>query len=56
MSNNYKEVYFERYCRTCKNYKLKETEDPCNECLNTGAVEHSHKPVKYVKAGRQKKG
>lgn len=45
MDDNYKEVYFDRYCKTCKYEKLDENDDPCNECLGTGANLNSHKPV-----------
>lgn len=42
---NYQEVYFEKYCKTCKYKKLKETLDPCNECLEECVNINSHKPV-----------
>lgn len=45
MESKQKEVYFHEYCKTCKNYKLDESEDPCNECLNEPSNEDSHKPV-----------
>ena len=45
-----KEVSFYYYCKTCVNKDLKETEDPCNECLTEGARHNSHKPVKYVES------
>ena len=50
-----KEVYFEQYCKTCTNKDVKETEDPCNECLTTGSRPESHKPAKYVEAMKKKK-
>lgn len=45
--NNMKEVYFSEYCKTCKNEKLNESEDPCNECLGEGGRENSHKPSRW---------
>lgn len=42
-----KEVYFDQYCKTCKNEKLKDTEEPCCECLDHTTNLHSHKPVKW---------
>lgn len=45
--NRNKEVYFEKYCRTCKWISKPEIEDPCNECLSNPSNEDSHKPVNY---------
>ena len=46
--NNYtKEVDFKTWCPSCEYYQGKEEEDPCNECLKTGARYGSTKPVKY---------
>lgn len=47
MDYELKEVYFDQYCKSCKNWEKKECEDPCNECLGVPANTHSHKPVKY---------
>ena len=33
MDNNYQEVYFDQYCKTCEHEKLDDAESPCNECL-----------------------
>ena len=46
-NENYKEVYFSEYCKTCKNKDTKESDEPCNTCLNEPAIMYSHKPVKY---------
>lgn len=35
MDEKYKEVFFYKYCKTCKHEKTKETKDPCNECLGS---------------------
>lgn len=45
--NQYKEVYFDKYCPTCKYKDLKESEDPCYECLDEPGNVDSHKPVKW---------
>ncbi len=47
MEENTKEVYFYKYCKSCKHYKLEESEDPCHTCLATAANVNSHKPVCY---------
>ena len=47
MDNIFKEVYFDKYCPTCKHKDLDESEDPCDTCLCTGVNINSHKPVKY---------
>lgn len=47
---DYKEVYFDQYCKTCKHKDVKDTKDPCNECLDEPVNLHSHKPVKYEEA------
>ena len=47
MDDKTKEVFFSKYCETCENSKLPETEDPCNECLAQGWNANSHKPIFY---------
>ena len=47
MDNIYKEVYFNQYCKTCKYKNLKESEEPCDECLSNPINEYSHKPINY---------
>ena len=49
MEEIYKEVYFDQYCKTCKHKKVKEFEDPCDECLSNPENAYSHKPVNYEK-------
>lgn len=46
-ANEMKEVYFDQYCQTCKHKDLKESEEPCNECLTETVNLYSHKPVKW---------
>lgn len=48
-TQTYKEVYFQDYCKKCKNEKLEETEEPCATCLGEPLNWNSHKPVKYEK-------
>lgn len=43
----YKEVYFHEYCKKCKHEDVKDTKDPCNECLDNPTNLYSHKPVKF---------
>ena len=47
MDNNYQEVYFDQYCKTCEHEKLDDPESPCNECLEIFVNIGSHKPVKW---------
>lgn len=46
MDDNYKEVYFDQYCKTCKHFDKMEEEEPCNECLGETVNADSHKPVR----------
>ena len=48
-----KEVYFYQYCKSCKYFKIKETKEPCNECLDNPVNEYSHKPVNYEFSGKE---
>lgn len=47
MEDDYKIVRFEEYCKKCKYEKLKDEEDPCNECLTSPVNLYSHKPVNF---------
>ena len=49
MEYEFKEVYFDQYCKTCVSKDVKENEEPCYECLDNPVNSYSHKPVKYVK-------
>ena len=42
---DYKEVYFHEYCKTCKYEETPEIEDPCNL--------YSHKPVNWKEKDEQ---
>lgn len=47
-----KEVYFDRYCLTCKYKDVPEEDDPCRECLTYPSNVESHKPVNWKSADR----
>ncbi len=47
MYDDYKIVDFEKYCKTCEHRDLKESEDPCFDCLDEPTNLNSHKPVYY---------
>lgn len=47
MDTRFKEVDFEKYCKICKYYDKAENEDPCWDCLNEPANEHSQRPVNF---------
>ena len=50
MEESYKEVYFDRYCRSCKHKEINESAEPCHDCLNEPVNVYSHKPVMYEKS------
>lgn len=45
IDNDYKEVLFDQYCKTCKYEKLAEIDHPCVECLEEPINLESSKPV-----------
>ena len=47
MSDDYKEVYFDKYCKSCEYENLSEEDEPCDECLVNTVNLYSHKPVKW---------
>ena len=48
MDDEYKEVYYHKYCKTCKYSKVKDTDEPCDECLDNPVNLNSHKPVNWT--------
>lgn len=56
MEDTYKEVYYHKYCKTCKHEKLPEDVDPCHDCLNNPVNVYSHRPVNYEQAERKNGG
>lgn len=47
---NTKEVLFYKFCSKCKNKDTKETEMPCDECLEYPYNEDSTKPIHFKEA------
>ena len=47
MDHNYKEVYFDLYCKSCKHVELHDHDEPCNDCLDRPVNIDSHKPVRW---------
>lgn len=47
VDNDYKEVYFGEYCKTCKHKDVPEIEEPCNECLEYPVNLYTHRPVNW---------
>lgn len=46
-TNEYKEVYFHQYCKTCEHRDVDAIALPCTECLENPVNVYSHKPVCY---------
>lgn len=42
-----KEVLFDQYCPKCKHFKVNETDEPCNTCLENPSNAHTSKPVNW---------
>lgn len=47
MEDIYKEVEFDKYCKSCAHSELAESEDPCDECLENPSNLYSRKPVNW---------
>ena len=47
MEDDYREVYFHEYCKTCKYENVDEVDDPCDECMENPINLYSHKPVNW---------
>lgn len=45
----YKEVYYYEYCKVCKHRQVKNTDEPCDECLSEPLNLNTHRPVKFEK-------
>lgn len=48
-----REVDYATYCPKCVNFKVLETDEPCNECLTECAREGTVKPVKLEEKTRK---
>ena len=53
MNNWLREVDYASYCPKCKNFKVLETDEPCNECLTECAREGTVKPAKFEEKTRK---
>ena len=51
MDYQYKEVYFDKYCRVCEYEKNSEKDDPCYDCLHEAVNSYSHKPINFKQRG-----
>lgn len=51
----YKEVDFKTYCQTCRYKDLRETDDPCSECMDNSLNVESRKPIKWEDKDRSPK-
>ena len=40
-------VLFENWCSKCEHQKVKDTDEPCNECLDYPVQTDSTKPVNF---------
>lgn len=47
MNEGYMEVDFETYCAKCRHSSAKDTDEPCNECLEYYARLYSRVPEKF---------
>lgn len=50
MENIYKEVNFNKYCKSCEHKGADEKSDPCNDCLAEPMNTNSEKPVYWKEA------
>lgn len=47
--NQYQEVYFHEYCKSCKHYEKDDMQkSPCDHCLDNPVNIQSHKPVDFA--------
>lgn len=53
MNDWMREVDYATYCPKCKNFKVLETDEPCNECLTECAREGTAKPLKFEEKTRK---
>ena len=47
MDDNFKEVYYWKWCPKCKHKDTAEELEPCFECLANPSNVDSHKPLKW---------
>lgn len=51
--DGYKEVYFDKYCKSCEHEDLKDCKDPCHDCLSTPINLYSHKPIHWEEKNKK---
>lgn len=54
MDERYREVRFDKYCETCKYKDKKDTDEPCDGCLENTVNLDSEKPVNWAKKETKK--
>lgn len=47
IGDQYREVRFDKYCKTCKYKDIRGEEDPCDECLSEPANLYTDRPVNW---------
>lgn len=52
MEINPKIVEYNEWCIKCQNILKKDSENPCNDCLNTPVNQGSKKPINYEENNR----
>lgn len=52
IEEDYREVYFGEYCKTCKYEKTPEVEMPCNECLDYPVNLYTNRPINWKEKER----
>lgn len=55
VDNDYREVNFGDFCKTCKHEKTPEEQKPCCYCLEEPTRLYSEKPVKWKAAKKSYK-
>jgi hypothetical protein len=47
MDEGLREVRYDLYCKNCKHEKVKDNDEPCEECLTESARLYSERPVNF---------
>ena len=47
MSDEFVKIVDFQWCNKCRHFDNDESEDPCDECLNTPVLDHSHRPLYF---------
>lgn len=47
MSEDFVKIVDFQWCNKCRYFDKDEGEDPCDECLNTPALDDSHRPLYF---------